>query len=448
MALMLTVCTLPNAHAVTGNGAGADYANPSTGIWQDGCSYAKTGFLLYVTDSIGNVRNDYPPVFVTSYSWETPSLSWDDKVYFDSYFGNVQYDPRGSHNGVNYYSDWYAGIEWMMSPFQGNGQGNGTAIKNWLVSPQNGAPAGVLYIIDTYWGTEAMNKFLESATTGNTYQFHAQTVFWHGGYMGNQYQDNTWIGTVQGMAYYANSGAILATDWGYGSGYPFKRYDFAIAPLSMYLEHEWLPGTRLPSNLNPSANGYIDFTSLIQEAYGIVSVRPSDIGAGKQIIQSFYDETGNLIETTFENSGSEVDMQEEGFTVTNWIVTEEVLEEPDSDDEYSSIISGVPTTRTGIEDETIELTEEESTVVIKYTQDNTPYRIVKVSEKKGTHKKTVTTGYSNTSYTVQTSSTYQGDSYGCKSWFTSKNKPIQSPSPTKTWSSILSSYKEAYSFIV
>ena len=450
MALMLTVIILPKAYAYDGNGTEADYSSP-TGTWVDGVSYVKTGYLIYMTTDVGTVYKD--PVFITTYSNTAylPDLSWspdNTATLMSTYVGNASHDPRGDLV-ADVYNRCAVGIDWSCSPFDSSGRGAGSYIRDWLISPQNGYDAGVIYMIEKYWGIEVRDKFIEMAATDHPYYFHVEPVAWHGAYHFDEYLGYQWLGTCRSLARHAFDGMYSAGQEpeAFGGGYGFKAYDWGNIPKSMFWEESWL-GKTAPSYSDYAGKKYVSWNRLMVDAYGIVSIRPSDIGAGKQIIQSFYDETGTLIETTSGSSSTTVDMTEEGFTVTNWIVTEEVLEEPDSDDEYSNIISGVPTTRTGTEDETIELTEEESTVVIKYTQDNTPYRIVKVYEKNGTHKKTVTTGYSNTSYTVQTSSVYQGDSYGCKSWFTSKKLPTPSPSSTKAWNSILSSYKEAYSFIV
>ena len=178
----------------------------------------------------------------------------------------------------DYTNPYTGGAPWGMPPFNDNGSGNGEAIKDWLCAPQNGYSAGCLQVIDTYWGEQARDAFIKSAKTEHEQYLCVETVAYHGLYKGKSpvYGAHgnviTICATAGNMAHkiYTLNGKDL------GSGYPFYSYDFQNYPYSLMFEYDWLEETAPKQK-----EGRISDSSVIwTQAYGIIAVRPQDIGTG------------------------------------------------------------------------------------------------------------------------------------------------------------------------
>lgn len=174
LTLTLLLSIPVSASGVTGNAQDAEHtAGTGGGVYTGtGPSYSKTGFLIYVTDADGRIKYEPKLVFYN----DVPSL------------GSDTIDTVRSRLRAYSYTAKYGNVIWDMPPFNDNASSNGERIKDWLISDQGEAP-GVVKAIETYWGADAAELFIQSGLEDpeDSWVFCVETVFYHGKYICAEY---------------------------------------------------------------------------------------------------------------------------------------------------------------------------------------------------------------------------------------------------------------------
>ena len=202
------------AEAVRGNGTRGP-SSSSTEVIEEGLSYKKTGFLIYLCDKDGLPVGSYKPKII----WYKERPEFDFECGYDEYalssntaingYGDRIYiSPRLTAVGTPDYYNTDEYIDFNMPVFNSDGSGNGDAIKEWLVSPQNGYDAGVLYMIYTYWGQSAHDAFIRSYNPedpDDCWYFIIEGIAYSGLYYGDEWTGKYVFATMKQMASYSTA---------------------------------------------------------------------------------------------------------------------------------------------------------------------------------------------------------------------------------------------------
>ena len=134
MSLSFSITALAGSGTV-GNGTSGD-SKQTSGLWFDGVSWTKSGFLIYVvseTNYDGEVSAimEHNPVLV--FVQEKPDNP------------NTLYYVNAKAGGGSFKSVYTGGAPWGMPPFNNDGSGNGGAIKDWLCAMQGSSSGAAVY---------------------------------------------------------------------------------------------------------------------------------------------------------------------------------------------------------------------------------------------------------------------------------------------------------------
>lgn len=249
--LMLSSLSPITVHATEGIGNESGWSGEIGQASGDLGSYTKTGYLVYVTNSLGELKSHV--AFVSSGSM------YNNSIYKDGFL----ISRIGEQRATTF--DAYA--EWGY-PFDNNQQGRGAQIKNELLtkSYSGGVRSNAAWVVDKYV-PEAADLFRNDPD--NTYLV-LEACAWH----------QVWGGKLQGYKIVASQ-----TGWaklGLASGVPdiWPRTNWVencALSVGMYMDNTW-PG--LPPAVTKL--GVIDNQTILTAGYGMVVVRGDEANVDGQ----------------------------------------------------------------------------------------------------------------------------------------------------------------------
>lgn len=311
--------------------AGQGQGSQGTQTVYDGASYAKTGYLIYGSDSSGRVNT--PVVFVSSYGTMPSAKS-----------GSMYLENLVTRFGAPVNKKITKPVVWGFAPFSNSGNGMGKAIGNWLKSEYEDGRAGAEWILLNYMG---MSEDEVDAYIAKENYISVEAVMWGGIFEGTSYLGVTYCSTAKGWAQLVNSRNYLG------------RYTNQTLPNSLVYEKEGWLGLAVPSDVT-SRHESPEITAPV--GYGIVSVRckPGD----KEIIK-VYRTQGVVDQTTYGTCDKHVSIKDEGsYKVKRWHISKRKTTKKTPKRDYPSFESELPPTKSGGGPGDTDLTEEEQTIII------------------------------------------------------------------------------------
>lgn len=244
-----------NAYAAGGNGEGDDTNFGGNGYISGGADHSKSAYLIYIVDKNGNLLT--PVVEAAIDGYKTPPVN-----------GNYDYELSKFGNQA---PSRFVTISGVPTPFTSSGDGNGTVLKNKLLS-KSGDSYLATAIIKTYFGNLTKENFLNS----NEDQYLIfEGVYWitiHDGALANK----TIVATSTGWAK-----ALKANGYSEYGPPRFGLYTNKVFPNCMKFEYAQLGYAPCPSGKQTNS-------TIISSASGIISVWNNEVSGG---MQTTYDES-------------------------------------------------------------------------------------------------------------------------------------------------------------
>lgn len=261
ISISITIPSLTVHAAATGGAAGnGDGENTNTGNLgehhNEGYpSWGKTGWLVYITDTSGQLCSDV--VFISATS-NFPTFEYNG-TYLTTRVGNSGITSVYTANAA----EWGA-------PFLDGGAARGYEIKQELITGTNYSTDGksnVYYVIQKYLGEETLNLFMSSPN----YYLVLETCAWHKIFSGN-YQDNYAVASASGWARLEQDSNMTPT------GDPYTGWmDNGALQISAYLDKDWEGLPAVPTDLGVSVDNpstYIPNSTLSSNlGYGMIAIR-------------------------------------------------------------------------------------------------------------------------------------------------------------------------------
>lgn len=261
ISISITIPSLIVHAAATGGAAGnGDGENTNTGNLgehhNEGYpSWGKTGWLIYITDTSGQLCSD---VTFVSAGGNLP----DDGNYYPDYL------TTRIGNAYPNFNNLYTNAEWG-APFLDGGAARGAQIKQELTTSNsyNGVDTNGLYVIKKYLGESALSLFKSSPN----YYLVLETCAWHRIFTGN-YQDNYAVASASGWARLEQDSNMTPT------GDPYTGWmDNGALQISAYLDKDWEGLPAVPTDLGVSVDNpstYIPNSTLSSNlGYGMIAIR-------------------------------------------------------------------------------------------------------------------------------------------------------------------------------
>lgn len=227
----------------TGNEEGGGSGSQTV---QNGVSYRKSGFTFSIVDNNGNIVAE-PSARVTFDKFPDSS----HKYFIYTRYGNKRVTKLdGSMQAL---STW-----WGKPAFNENGSGNGSYIKNWMLSKTNGEYNSLLFIKEI-WGETTAQAFVD-----NDYYLIVEPFIFGGLHRGNKYLGNvigSSIGWVEVRKMFGCTQDGLET-----------RYTLNNLPNSMAYD---IPVLNTPAPI--SLSGKQTYNDIKQMGYGVIAIWSSEI---------------------------------------------------------------------------------------------------------------------------------------------------------------------------
>lgn len=246
LVLSLSLGVVTFAEGTSGSGTGGSGSGTGSQTVINGASWQKSGFVYYIVDKNGNIVAE--PQARVSFD-KYPDASHVYQLY--TRFGNKKVSKlNGSMQDLN--------IWWQKPPFNESSSGNGSYIKNWLLTKTDDR-YNVLRFITQVWDEATAKSFSD-----NDQYLIIEPFIWCGVYKDNKHMANivgTTLGFVQAREKLGCSTNGLET-----------RYSLGNLPNSMAFDIPVL-GVAAPSSLN----GKHSFEELKSLGYGVIAVWSSEV---------------------------------------------------------------------------------------------------------------------------------------------------------------------------
>lgn len=256
---LIMILTLPiTAYAAGGNGSGDTGSGSGHSTVSGGASYRKAAYLIYIVDKNGSLLTPVVEVAIDGAKVPPANANFD---YEKSKFGNQS--PTKFEMIYN-----------VPTPFKENGDGNGTALKNALLSKTSLDEYKAAVYIKDYFGSTVANNFINS---NNSQYLIFEGVYWLTMNNGN-HRGTTLVATSTGWAK-----AQRDFNCGDTGSRTFSKYTNNIFANCMKFEFTQL-------GLNPCPSGKQTNSTIMNSASGIISVWNNEIAPPAPQVQSTYDE--------------------------------------------------------------------------------------------------------------------------------------------------------------
>lgn len=280
------------------DGGTADTTGQKSGV-EDGVSAMKTGYLIYATNSAGQLNTKNKRItYVSSYDLmpeDSHTYSYVDQRFIKTQFARVN-----NPYHISTFRNKIIGnpAVWGFAPFDTNGEVTGEKLGNWLTSEYKDGKTGGVWVLANY--LDMSDEEIVEYAQGDNY-LTVEPVMWAGIYDSKQYKGFGFCGTSHKWAF------ITALDFGGGAGASnyLSRYTHKILPNSHVYHKPWL-GLSVPTN-KTSKHTPEELYGAIGLGIITVRVRPGD----KDIIK-VYRTSGVVDKTVYGTCDEYVNVKNEG----------------------------------------------------------------------------------------------------------------------------------------
>ena len=262
--------------------SGIGGGSTETGV--GGASTGKTGFLIYTSDKSGSATS--PVVFVTSYGRKPIANDKSGLVTrFGASYGKTIAEP----------------VVWNMPPFDGNGNGNGLAIKSWLKNTYEDGQTGCEWVCNNYLGMSD-EEYIEWSEKDDVF-LNVEAVMWAGVFT------NSEASSFTGKIFIGN-----ATSWAnrVSPSQFIGRYSHRYMPEGMHYDKDFMCLSK--ANTTQSKHSAAEICSPI--GWGIVTVKPKESEKMVIVVRM----TGTEVDSTsYEGCNDIYAIKNEGnYVVKQW----------------------------------------------------------------------------------------------------------------------------------